>query len=66
MIMKNKMRRAQAARAFALVFGAIRAARHLHAALLDKLVRLPVSVFDTQPTGRILARLSRDTEAGAS
>lgn len=31
---------------------------------LDKIVRLPLSFFSSQPTGRLLNRFARDTEAG--
>lgn len=35
---------------------------NLHNALLDRVLRLPVSFFDTNPSGRIINRFSRDTE----
>lgn len=31
---------------------------------LEKIVRLPLSFFSSQPTGRLLNRFARDTEAG--
>ena len=31
---------------------------------LNKIVRLPLSFFSSQPTGRLLNRFARDTEAG--
>ena len=40
----------------------VRAAVNLHNALLDRVLRLPVSFFDTNPSGRIINRFSRDTE----
>lgn len=40
----------------------VRAAVNLHNALLDKVLRLPVSFFDTNPSGRVLNRFTRDTE----
>lgn len=46
-----------------LVFGSLRSGRQLHQRLLEKVVRLPMSFFDTQPSGRLLNRFSRDTEA---
>jgi ATP-binding cassette subfamily C (CFTR/MRP) protein 1 len=51
------------ARAFALVEGATRAARTLHARLLRKVLRLPMAFFDRTPQGRLLNRFSKDTEA---
>jgi ABC-type multidrug transport system fused ATPase/permease subunit len=35
-----------------LVVGTVAAARRLHEQLLDKVLRLPMSFFDSQPTGR--------------
>lgn len=40
----------------------VRAAVSLHNALLDRVLRLPPTFFDTNPSGRILNRFSRDTE----
>lgn len=40
----------------------VRAAVSLHNTLLDRVLRLPPSFFDTNPSGRILNRFSRDTE----
>jgi ABC-type bacteriocin/lantibiotic exporter with double-glycine peptidase domain len=31
--------------------------------LLSRVVRLPMSFFDSQPTGRLLNRFTKDTEA---
>ncbi|KAK9823485.1 hypothetical protein WJX72_003089 [[Myrmecia] bisecta] len=53
----------QAARSLVLVVGTIAAARRLHERLLAKVLRLPMSFFDSQPTGRLLNRFARDTEA---
>jgi len=50
-------------RAAALVAGATAAARLLHARLLAKVLRLPMAFFDRTPQGRLLNRLSKDTEA---
>jgi ABC-type multidrug transport system fused ATPase/permease subunit len=41
----------QLARSFALVAGTVAASRRLHQRRLDKVLRLPMSFFDTQPTG---------------
>ncbi|KAK9797814.1 hypothetical protein WJX73_000524 [Symbiochloris irregularis] len=50
-------------RSFCLVYGSLRSGRQLHQRLLEKVIRLPMSFFDTQPSGRLLNRFSRDTEA---
>ena len=34
-----------------LAYSSVRASRSLHARLLEKLMRLPMSFFDSQPTG---------------
>lgn len=44
------------ARAFSFAFAGMQAARHMHAAMLSKLLALPLAYFDTVPTGRILNR----------
>ncbi|KAK9847067.1 hypothetical protein WJX84_012280 [Apatococcus fuscideae] len=50
------------ARAMILAYSSVRASRSLHARLLEKLMRLPMSFFDSQPTGRLLNRFARDLE----
>ncbi|KAF9360492.1 hypothetical protein BGX34_007744 [Mortierella sp. NVP85] len=43
-----------------LVMAAIRASTRLHELLLSKILRLPMSFFDTTPLGRIVNRFSSD------
>ncbi|KAF9944130.1 Multidrug resistance-associated protein 1, partial [Mortierella alpina] len=45
-----------------LVSGGIRAARILHRNLLQTVMRLPMSFFDTTPVGRIVNRFSSDMD----
>jgi ATP-binding cassette, subfamily C (CFTR/MRP), member 1 len=40
----------------------VRAAVNLHDCLLDNVMRLPMSFFDTNPSGRVINRFSRDTD----
>ena len=54
---------AQAARAVVTVHGSVAAAAALHDRLLHRVIRLPMSFFDSQPSGRLLNRFSKDTEA---
>uniref|UniRef100_A0A182WGR0 ABC-type glutathione-S-conjugate transporter n=1 Tax=Anopheles minimus TaxID=112268 RepID=A0A182WGR0_9DIPT len=42
--------------------GTWRAAKHLHATLLQAVLRLPSGFFDITPTGRILGRFSKDVD----
>ena len=53
--------RTQLAKAVLLVLGSVAAARRLHANLLACVVRLPMSFFDSQPSGRLLYRFTKDT-----
>ena len=48
-----------------LVLGSLTAAKRMHQGLLDNVLRLPMSFHDSTPTGRLLNRFARDTEAGA-
>ena len=41
----------QVARAMILAYSSVRASRSLHARLIEKIMRLPMSFFDSQPTG---------------
>ncbi|KAJ3092332.1 hypothetical protein HK102_008482 [Quaeritorhiza haematococci] len=45
---------------FIWVFCGIRSARVLHTKMLENIVRLPQSFFDTTPLGRIMNRFSKD------
>ncbi|KAL7053956.1 hypothetical protein AAHC03_026665 [Spirometra sp. Aus1] len=47
----------------ALAVGNIRAVRSLHAALLNCILRVPTSFFDTVPQGRVINRFSSDVAA---
>lgn len=53
----------QSVKAVVLVLGSVTAAQSLHAALLDTVLRLPMAFFDSNPTGRLLNRFTKDTEA---
>ncbi|PRW61038.1 multidrug resistance-associated 1 isoform X8 [Chlorella sorokiniana] len=53
----------QVAKAVTLVVGAVRAACLLQERLLACVVRLPMSFFDSQPTGRLLNRFTKDVES---
>ena len=50
----------QVAKAVTLVVGGVRAARLLQERLLACVVRLPMGFFDSQPTGRLLNRMTKD------
>lgn len=45
---------------FAIAYAAIRCARGTHKYLLSAVLRWPMEIFDTTPTGRILSRFSND------
>ena len=49
-------------RSLLLALGCIYAARSLHSQLLQRVLRLPLSFFDSQPSGRLLNRFTRDVE----
>ena len=53
----------QAVRAVVLVFATLHASQVLHDRLVSKLMSLPMSFFDTQPTGRLINRFTKDVEA---
>ena len=52
----------QGVKAVFLIQGSINSSRTLHANILEKLFRLPMSFFESQPTGRLLNRFTNDTE----
>lgn len=45
-----------------LAIGSLRACRNFHQRLLHKILRLPMSFFDSTPIGRIINRFSRDID----
>ncbi|CAI5534049.1 unnamed protein product [Closterium sp. Naga37s-1] len=45
-----------------LALGCLTAARSLHSRLLARVLRLPMAFFDSQPSGRLLNRFTRDME----
>ena len=53
----------QIIRAVSLVLGSLIAAGSLQRSLLETVLRLPMSFFDSQPTGRLLNRFTKDVEA---
>ena len=53
----------QASKAIFLVKGTINSSRELHSRFLNKVLRLPMSFFESQPTGRLLNRFAKDTES---
>jgi len=48
--------------AMALSIGCLNAASRLHEAMLNRVLRAPMSFFDTTPLGRILNRFSKDID----
>ncbi|XP_071498097.1 ATP-binding cassette sub-family C member 9-like [Diadema antillarum] len=46
----------------AITCGVFFAAKHMHISMLDNIISIPMRFFDTTPTGRILNRLSTDTQ----
>jgi len=42
--------------------GAINASRKLHLSMMSRLLKGPLSFFDTTPTGRILSRFANDVD----
>lgn len=53
----------QIVRSIVLVLGSLNAAKKLQNSLLSTVLHLPMSFFDSQPTGRLLNRFTRDVEA---
>lgn len=45
-----------------MVQSSLSASRNLHKQLTERVLRLPMSFFDSQPMGRLLNRFTRDTE----
>ncbi|CAI7880577.1 unnamed protein product [Closterium sp. NIES-54] len=45
-----------------LALGCLTSARSLHSRLLARVLRLPMAFFDSQPSGRLLNRFTRDME----
>lgn len=43
-------------------FGSLDAAKKLHTNLLNNVLRLPMSFFDTTPIGRLINRFSKDVD----
>lgn len=48
--------------AFAVAWGALKASGTLHKASAERIIHSPVLFFDTNPTGRILNRFSKDVD----
>ena len=49
-------------RSIVLYFFLVRAAKNMHDQLLNRVIKFPMSFFDTTPSGRVINRFSRDTE----
>tara|TARA_B110000977_G_scaffold200812_1_gene292715 strand:+ start:9872 stop:14014 length:4143 start_codon:yes stop_codon:yes gene_type:complete len=49
-------------RSLIIYFFLVRAANNLHKGLLNRVMKFPMSFFDTTPSGRVINRFSRDTE----
>jgi len=49
-------------RSLTFYFFGVRASRNMHLHMLQKVMRLPQSFFDSTPSGRVINRFSRDTE----
>ena len=47
---------------YTISWGAVKASRTLHSASAHRVIHSPVSFFDTNPTGRILNRFSKDLD----
>ncbi|KAI9004026.1 ABC transporter type 1, transmembrane domain-containing protein, partial [Gaertneriomyces semiglobifer] len=50
-------------RILVILRGSLRASRHLHNAMLEKLLHAPMRFYDITPLGRILNRFSRDMQS---
>jgi len=50
-------------RSFCMANGAFTASKRMHSGLLNKVSSLPMSFFDSQPSGRLINRFTRDTES---
>nr|XP_027190431.1 ABC transporter C family member 12-like isoform X3 [Cicer arietinum] len=49
------------ANSYWLIISSLRAAKRLHDAMLDKILRTPMVFFQTNPVGRIINRFAKDT-----
>jgi len=50
-------------RVISMVQGTVSASSKMHRMLLDTVLALPMSFYDTQPTGRLINRFTKDVEA---
>jgi len=50
-------------RSFCMANGSFAASKAMHSSLLNKVSSLPMSFFDSQPSGRLINRFTRDTES---